>query len=75
MPDEALAVRPTFVEYIRYLTERGEFGRGAEQEEQVSRIQETRGRATVFERTRPNGRVIEVRQNPVPGGGFVLIYA
>ena len=29
----------------------------------------------VFERTRPNGRMIEVRQNPVPGGGFVLIYA
>ena len=33
------------------------------------------GNATVFERTRPNGRVIEVRHNPVPGGGFVLIYA
>ena len=28
-----------------------------------------------YERTRPNGRVIEVRRNPVPGGGFVLIYA
>ena len=29
----------------------------------------------VFERTRPDGRVIEIRHNPVPGGGFVLIYA
>jgi signal transduction histidine kinase len=28
-----------------------------------------------FERTRPDGRVMEVRRNPVPGGGFVLIYA
>ena len=28
-----------------------------------------------LERTRPDGRVIEVRHNPVPGGGFVLIYA
>jgi signal transduction histidine kinase len=27
------------------------------------------------ERTRPDGRVIEIRRNPVPGGGFVLIYA
>ena len=27
-----------------------------------------------FERTRPDGRVIEVRRNAVPGGGFVLIY-
>ena len=32
-------------------------------------------RAVVFERTRPNGRIIEVRQNPVASGGFVLIYA
>jgi two-component system NtrC family sensor kinase len=28
-----------------------------------------------FERTRPDGRVIEVRRNPVPGGAFVLIYS
>jgi signal transduction histidine kinase len=27
------------------------------------------------ERTRPDGRVIEVRVNPVPDGGFVLIYS
>ena len=28
-----------------------------------------------FERTRPDGRVIEVRRNPVPGGGFVVIFS
>ena len=28
-----------------------------------------------FERTRPDGRVIEIRRNPVPDGGFVLIYS
>jgi two-component system NtrC family sensor kinase len=50
-------------------------GAGADPEEQVRRFQATRGHATVFERTRPNGRIIEVRQNPVAGGGFVLIYA
>jgi signal transduction histidine kinase len=27
------------------------------------------------ERTRPDGRVIEVRANPVPGGGIVIIYS
>jgi two-component system, NtrC family, sensor kinase len=27
-----------------------------------------------LERTRPDGRVVEVRRNAVPGGGFVLIY-
>ena len=33
------------------------------------------GEHRAYERTRPDGRVIEVRHNPVPGGGFVLIYA
>ena len=28
-----------------------------------------------FEHTRPDGRVIEVRRNAVPGGGFVVIYS
>src|SRR6202040_31143 len=28
-----------------------------------------------FEHTRPDGRVVEVRRNAVPGGGFVLIYS
>ena len=28
-----------------------------------------------FERTRPDGRVVEVRRNPVPSGGFVMIYS
>jgi signal transduction histidine kinase len=28
-----------------------------------------------FERTRPDGRIVEVRRNAVPGGGFVLIYS
>ena len=75
MPDEAIAERRTFDEYIRYLTERGEFGRDADPNEQVRRLHATRGQAAVFERTRPNGRIIEVRRNPIPSGGFVLIYA
>jgi signal transduction histidine kinase len=28
-----------------------------------------------FERTRPDGGIVEVRSNPVPGGGFVVIYS
>src|ERR1700730_14046847 len=28
-----------------------------------------------LEHTRPDGRVIEVRRNAVPGGGFVVIYS
>ena len=74
VPDDALAEHRTYAEYIRYLTERGEFGPDADPEELMRRLQGFGG-PTVYERTRPNGRVIEVRYNPVPGGGFVLIYA
>ena len=31
--------------------------------------------ASVTERTRPDGRTLELRRSPTPGGGFVMIYA
>ena len=62
-------------EYIRYLAERGEFGAGADPEAELRRVTEQAGEHYAFERIRPDGRVLEVRYNPVPAGGFVLIYA
>jgi PAS domain S-box-containing protein len=75
VPDEILAERRTYADYIRYLTERGEFGADADTETQLRRFQAHMREHYAFERTRPDGRVIEVRHNPVPDGGFVLIYA
>ena len=75
MPDDLLAERPTYAEYLRYLAERGDFGAGADPEEQIRRLPEHAGQNCASERTRPDGRVIEVRRNPVPGGGFVLIFS
>ena len=40
LPDGVLAERLTFAEYIRYLTERGEYGAGADPEEQIRRLTE-----------------------------------
>jgi PAS domain S-box-containing protein len=74
LPETFLAGRPTFAEYFRYLADRGEYV-SADLEDQLSRTVEDTRRELRFERTRPDGRVIEVRRNPVPGGGFVLIYA
>jgi two-component system NtrC family sensor kinase len=75
VPDDILARRQTFSEYVRYLAGRGEYGADTDVEAQVRRLLETAAQMRVFERVRPNGRVIEVRSNPVAGGGFVLIYA
>src|SRR3954470_3598229 len=44
-------------------------------EAEVRRISDRMGQQWSSERTRPDGHVIEVRNNPVPGGGFVLIYS
>jgi PAS domain S-box-containing protein len=73
LPDAFLAGRPSYGEYFRYLADRGEYS--TDLEAQLSRTIEDTSREMRFERSRPDGRVIEVRRNPVPGGGFVLIYA
>ena len=74
LPDALLAERSSYAEYFRYLVERGEYG-SADLEAELSRAVEDATRDLRLERTRPDGRVIEVRRNAVPGGGFVLIYS
>jgi len=73
LPDAFLAGRPSYADYFRYLAERGEYS--SDLEEQLSRSVEDMRREIHLERTRPDGRVIEVRRNVVPDGGFVMIYA
>jgi PAS domain S-box-containing protein len=75
LPDGVLAERLTFPNYIRYLTVRGEYGAEADPEEQIRRLTGQAGEVRAYERTRPDGRVIEIRRNPVAGGGFVLIFS
>ena len=74
LPDELLAKRHDFDSYTRYLVERGEFGE-TDPETQIARLRARIGDHYSFERTRPDGTVIEVRHNPMPGGGIVLIYS
>jgi two-component system NtrC family sensor kinase len=74
LPNSLLISRPSFAELFRFLAARGEFD-SVDLEAELSRSLEDITREMRYERTRPDGRVVEVRRNSVPEGGFVLIYA
>jgi signal transduction histidine kinase len=74
LPDSFFAEPRTYRDYMAYLIERGEFG-DVDLETELRRYIESADRQRRVERTRPDGRVLEVRVNPVPGGGFVAIYS
>jgi GAF domain-containing protein len=74
VPDDFLASRPGLGDYVRLLVQRGELG-DRDPDKEVARYTERATRQWSTERTRPDGRVLGVRNNPVPGGGAVLIYS
>ncbi len=74
-PDGMLYVGRPVADLIRYNAERGELGAGdigAQVEKRVAYLRE--GSPHVSERVRPNGQVIELRGQPLPGGGYVSTY-
>jgi PAS domain S-box-containing protein len=74
-PDGMLYVGRPVADLIRYNAERGELGRGDIEVQIERRISYMRaGSSHVFERTGVNGRVIELRGQPLPGGGYVTSY-
>lgn len=66
---------PTLEELFRFNARRGEYGPGDPDEQVARRVALLKERKPhVYERTRPNGKVIEVRGVPIEGGGFVTTY-
>jgi adenylate cyclase len=73
IPEQLLTGDQPYAEFIRFLARRGEYG-DVDAETQLQQLIADAKRHYSFERTRPNGTVLEVRHNPLPGGGMVIIY-
>ncbi|HRP96204.1 MAG TPA: PAS-domain containing protein [Rhodocyclaceae bacterium] len=66
---------PSLQQLAIFNAERGEYGAGDPQVLATAVVERARRReAHVFERARPDGRILEIRGNPLPDGGFVTIY-
>ncbi|CAM3844660.1 PAS domain-containing hybrid sensor histidine kinase/response regulator [Rheinheimera salexigens] len=75
-PESMIRVGRPIADIVRFNAERGMCGPGQAEEHVEKRIQHmSKGTAHVFQRVRPDGRVIEMRGNPIPGGGFVTSFA
>ncbi len=77
VPHASLRVGLSMEAMIRGQAEGGEFGPVDVEAEVARRMGMLRsGDITrVVERVRPSGQVIELRRNPLPGGGFVTLYS
>lgn len=66
---------PTLEQIYRFNAVRGEYGPGDIEEHVKERMELAAKREPhVFERTRPNGTILEVAGMPLEGGGFVTTY-
>ncbi len=75
-PTDLVYVGCPVADLIRYNAERGECGAGSVESHIQKRLNWLRaGNAHVFERVRANGQVIEMRGQPITGGGFVTTFA
>ena len=75
-PKDLAYVGCPIADFIRYNAERGECGPGSVEEHVRKRIHWMKvGSSHEFERIRKDGRVIQMRGNPITGGGFVTTFA
>ena len=74
LPDWLVRRGASFQDYLRYRSARGDFGDNGETAIAI-RMQQIREREpSEREQILPNGTVLEMRRDPMPGGGFVTTY-
>ena len=73
IPAEFLAERHSFGDLVTFQDSIGEFVDSASQARRHSAAEVVSG-PEVYERTRPNGSILEIQTQPMAGGGFVRTY-
>jgi adenylate cyclase len=73
LPQVFLESEPRYDDYLHFLTERGEYASG-DAEAEVRRLTADVARDYRWERTRPDGTVLEIRHSGLPEGGCIIIY-
>lgn len=64
-----------FLDFMTFNAQRGEYGPGEPLELAQERVEVARRMEShAFDRVRPDGTVIEVRGNPIPGRGFISTF-
>jgi adenylate cyclase len=74
LPEYFAAGKPHFADFLRLLAKAGEYD-AVGGEDHVERLLARSGDAYTMERTRPDGRILEIRHRPIREGGFVVIYS
>ena len=74
LPAELMASKPTFAQVVDYQWSADEFMRVPEAMRQFIRADGIVGVPQSYERKRPNGQVLEIRNVPVAGGGVLRTY-
>jgi signal transduction histidine kinase/CheY-like chemotaxis protein len=65
----------SYEDFLWILAERGEFEGEVPEEAVAVRLANARiGKRRLYDRTRADGTILEIRTNPLPGGGFAVIY-
>jgi signal transduction histidine kinase/DNA-binding response OmpR family regulator len=73
LPQAFLESEPRYDDYLHFLAERGEYASG-DAEAEVRRLTANIARDYRWERTRPDGTVLEIRHSGLPEGGCIIIY-
>ncbi len=74
LPADLIAARPTLAEVLTFMRARGEFEPASQEVRDLLRGSGGIDHAHVYDRPRPNGRIVEVHTVPIKGGGALRTF-